>query len=47
MTKLSVNEAKERLPELLEEGAKGEEIVITKGDGASYKGNYPFVGTKV
>ncbi len=37
MTKLSVNEAKERLPELLDEGAKGEEIVITKGDGASYK----------
>ncbi len=37
MTKLNVNEAKERLPELLDEGAKGEEIVITKGNGASYK----------
>ena len=37
MTKLSVNEAKERLPELLDEGAKGEEIVITKSGGASYK----------
>ena len=36
MTKLSVKEAKERLPELLNEGAKGEEIVID-GDGATYK----------
>jgi len=37
MTKINVNEAQARLPELLDEGAKGEEIVITKGDGASYK----------
>ena len=36
MTKLSVKEAKERLPELLDEGAKGEEIIID-GDGATYK----------
>ena len=36
MTKLNINEAKERLPELLDEGAKGEEIVITSGDGATY-----------
>ena len=34
MTKISVKEAKERLPELLDEGAKGEEIVID-GDGAT------------
>ena len=36
MTKVSIKEAKERLPELLHEGAKGEEIVID-GDGATYK----------
>ena len=36
MTKVSVDEAKERLPELLDEGARGEEIVID-GDGATYK----------
>ncbi len=37
MTRLSVNEANERLPELLDEGAKGAEIFITDGDGATYK----------
>ena len=37
MTKLYLNEAKERLPELLDKGAKGEDIVIIDGDGASYK----------
>ncbi len=37
MTKVNVNEAKERLPELLDEVDKGEEVVIIKGDGATYK----------
>ena len=36
MTKVTVNEAKERLPELLDEGAKGEPIEITRGDGLTY-----------
>ncbi len=35
MTKVSVDEAKERLPELLDEVDRGEEVVITKGDGAT------------
>ena len=34
MTKLNVKEAKERLPELLDEVAKGEDIQITSGDGS-------------
>ncbi len=35
MTKVSVDEAQERLPELLDEVDRGEEVVITKGDGAT------------
>ncbi len=34
MTKLSVTEAKERLPELLDEVAQGEDVQITSGDGS-------------
>ncbi len=34
MTRLNVKEAKERLPELLDEVAKGEDIQITSGDGS-------------
>ncbi len=34
MTKLSVTEAKERLPELLAEVAQGEDVQITSGDGS-------------
>ena len=34
MTKLSVTEAKERLPELLDEVAQGEAVQITSGDGS-------------
>ena len=34
MTKLNVKEAKERLPELLDEVAKGEDVQITSGDGS-------------
>ena len=37
MTKVSVHEAKERLPELLDEVDRGKEVVIAKGDGATYK----------
>ena len=37
MTTVNLSEAKERLPELLDQVDKGEEVVITKGDGASYK----------
>jgi len=34
MTKLSVTEAKERLSELLDEVAQGEDVQITSGDGS-------------
>ncbi|MCH8961823.1 MAG: type II toxin-antitoxin system prevent-host-death family antitoxin [Bacteroidetes bacterium] len=34
MTKVSVDEAKERLPELLDEVAQGEDVQITSGDGS-------------
>ena len=37
MTKLTIGEAKDRLQEILDEGAKGEEIEITKGDGTTYR----------
>jgi len=37
MTKVSVNEATKRLPELLDEVDRGEEVIIAKGDGATYK----------
>ena len=36
MPKVDMNEARRRLPELLDEGARGEEIVITAGGGATY-----------
>ena len=34
MTKVSVDEAKERLPELLDEVAQGVDVQITSGDGS-------------
>lgn len=37
MTKLHVTEAKERLEEVLDKGAKGEAIEITGGDGTTYE----------
>ena len=37
MTKVNIEEAKERLPELLDEVDKGEEVIIAKGDGVAYK----------
>jgi prevent-host-death family protein len=35
VTKVAVKEAQERLPELLEEAARGEEVIITTEDGTS------------
>jgi len=37
MTKLTIGEAKARLQEILDEGAKGEDIEITDGDGTTYR----------
>ena len=37
MTKITLHEARERLPELLDAVDKGEEVIIDKGDGATYK----------
>ena len=37
MKKVNLHEAKERLPELLDEVDKGEEVIIAKGDEAAYK----------
>ena len=37
MTKLTIDEAQARLQEILDEGAKGEEIEITNGDGTTYR----------
>ncbi len=37
MTRIPLHEAQRRLLELLTEGARGEEIVITGGDGAAYR----------
>lgn len=37
MTKLTIGEAQARLQEILDEGAKGEDIEITNGDGTTYR----------
>ena len=37
MTKLTTGEAKARLQEILDEGAKGEDIEIIDGDGTTYR----------
>lgn len=37
MKRITVAEAQERLDELLDEGARGEDILITSGDGATYR----------
>jgi len=37
MKTLTIGEAKVRLQEILDEGAKGEEIEITNGDGTTYR----------
>jgi antitoxin (DNA-binding transcriptional repressor) of toxin-antitoxin stability system len=37
MEKINVKEAQSRLSELIEQAARGEEVVILRGDGASFK----------
>ena len=37
MHEVDLKEAQTRLPELIDEAASGEEVVITRGDGASFK----------
>ncbi len=37
MQQVSVEDAKKRLDELIDEAASGEEVVITRGDGATFK----------
>ncbi len=37
MHKIDIKEAKTRLTELIDEAASGEEVIITRGDGASFK----------
>ena len=37
MHKIALTEAENRLAELIEEAASGEEVIITRGDGASFK----------
>lgn len=45
MTQLTLGEAKDRLPEVLQKGAKGEEIVIN-GDGFKYRVKVTIEETK-
>lgn len=37
MSKIGLDDATKRLPELVDQAARGEEVVITRGDGASFK----------
>lgn len=37
MSRIDVDQAKRRLEELIEEALRGEEVIITRGDGASFK----------
>ena len=37
MRTVQLDEAQERLPELIEEAASGEDVVIARGDGASFR----------
>ena len=37
MRKVEPGEAQQRLPELIEEAARGEEVVISRGDGAAFR----------
>lgn len=37
MRKIKLEEARMRLPELIEEAARGEEVVISQGDGAAVR----------
>lgn len=37
MSRIDVDQAKRRLEELIEQASQGEEVIITRGDGASFK----------
>lgn len=37
MSRIDVQQAKDRLDELIEEASQGEEVIITRGDGAAFK----------
>ena len=37
MTPISVEEAQDRLPELMDEAAGGEEVVISRADGSAFR----------
>lgn len=37
MHKISIHDAEKRLRDLVDEAARGEEVVITRGDGAAFK----------
>ena len=37
MRKVSLDEAQQRLPELIDEAACGEEVVISRGDGGDFR----------
>lgn len=37
MRKVKLDEAQHRLPELIEEAANGEDVVISRGDGADFR----------
>lgn len=37
MRKIELKEAQKRLPELIEEAARGEDVVISQGDGAAFR----------
>jgi len=37
MLKVSVEDAKKRLDELIDEAASGQDVIITRGDGAAFK----------
>ncbi len=37
MRKVKLDEAQHRLPELIEQAASGEDVVISRGDGASFR----------
>jgi prevent-host-death family protein len=37
MRKVNLDEAQRRLPELIEEAASGEDVVISRGDGADFR----------
>ena len=37
MRKVTLDEAQQRLPERIDEAARGEEVVISRGDGAGFR----------